>query len=172
VPFPVRRRDDGQKGFFRDEEVKRKRRELRAENGYVSKAHQGGRRCTKKTLPDRWNEKATKICDALFGVGCLQIILLFRPAKLTALDLCPKKVTSQLNTRSSPAAQLQTLSSSKFFFFFFFAHMSVLSGAQGVSVKNKLATVRIALSCAERFFGGCEEATGSKIVKDDRTDIY
>ena len=40
MPFPVRRRDDGQKGFFRDEEVKRKRRELRAENGYVSKAHQ------------------------------------------------------------------------------------------------------------------------------------
>lgn len=38
--------------------------------------------------------------------------------------------------------------------------------------QNKLATVRTALSCAERFFGGFEEATGSKIVQDDRAEIY
>jgi hypothetical protein len=38
--------------------------------------------------------------------------------------------------------------------------------------QNKTATVRTALSCAERFFGGFEEATGSKIVQEDRSEIY
>lgn len=38
--------------------------------------------------------------------------------------------------------------------------------------QNRLATVRTTLSCAERFFGSFEEATGSKIVQDDHAEIY
>lgn len=38
--------------------------------------------------------------------------------------------------------------------------------------KDKLATVRTTLACAERFFGGFEEATTSKIEQQDRDEIY
>jgi hypothetical protein len=37
---------------------------------------------------------------------------------------------------------------------------------------TKLPTVRTTLACAERFFGGFEEATGSTIKKDDRDEVY
>lgn len=37
---------------------------------------------------------------------------------------------------------------------------------------TKLPTVRTTLACAERFFGGFEEATGSTITKDDREEVY
>ena len=122
----------GKRSFFWDEEVKRKRRERQAENGYVSKAHQEEDAVWKRHDQTDETRKQQEYVTHYLEWVVIQIILLFRLANLTAPDLWQKKVTSQLDTRSSPAAQLQTLSSSKILF----ACMSVLSGAQGVSVKT------------------------------------
>lgn len=51
------------------------------------------------------------------------------------------------------------------------SYVRTVKGTGRLSQK-KTATVRTATAYAEQFFGGFEEATGSKIVPDDRSEIY
>ncbi|RJE17657.1 hypothetical protein PHISCL_10007 [Aspergillus sclerotialis] len=140
----------GRKTFFQDAENLRKRLERCAANGYVPRAHFE-------------EDVVRKRHDHTDEVKQLhkQYVKLYE----AFLVHCDYEKTGYELKRGCPAPDHVVIKD------FIRFYVRSVRGSGRLS-DTKLPTVRTTLACAERFFGGFEEATGSTIKKDDRDEVY
>ncbi|KAI9035416.1 uncharacterized protein KD926_003511 [Aspergillus affinis] len=140
----------GKRTFFRNEDIKRKRRERRAANGYIAKAYQDEDAVRKRheRTEETKNLHKEKVAD--YQEFVIEEGYESPGYRIKSGCLAPSIVVIKDFIRS---------------------YVRTVKGTGQLSQK-KTATVRTATAYAEQFFGGFEEATGSKIMPDNRSEIY
>ncbi|PLB48229.1 hypothetical protein P170DRAFT_360496, partial [Aspergillus steynii IBT 23096] len=140
----------GKRIFFRNKDIKRKHYERQAANRYVAKAHQNKDSVRKRheRTEETKNLHKEKVAD-------YQEFVIEEGYKSPGYRIKPGCLAPSIVVIKD----------------FIRSYVRTVKGTGRLSQK-KTATVRTATAYAEQFFGGFEEATGSKIVPDDRSEIY
>lgn len=159
----------GRRSFWHGKDAQKKRRERRLESGYISRAHE--EEDAKKGEYDRVDE--TKKLQHQHVVLFTEWVLPPTTHKAwTFSSHCIRFLREEKyqppDYELEPGAPAPDIVCIKDFIRWY---IDSSRGCGKVST-NKKPTVRTTCAFAERFFGGFEDATTSKIVQEDRSDIY